>query len=327
MKKIALEEHFKYEIFEQYDEEAMEGNKFPALTDPARRKMLNQRFYKPVSTHRLPDMDAHNVAIHIISPDTRFVQSTLDAKKAVEVARIVNDKAYEFVNQAPERFRAFAILPMQDPEAAVEELRFRIKEQGFVGAFVHGHTHFSYYDEEKYDPIWSALEELDVPLYIHPSNPEADQIRIYDGYDELLGNTWNWGYVVATHVLRIVFGGVFERHPKAKLMIGHMGETLPYVLGRLDEGYQGRKIWEKGRISNPPSFYIKRNVYLTTSGGYRPESMHCAIESMGAEHVLFAIDYPHFPTDEAVKQIENCGLSQEEMELVYYKNAERLLKL
>lgn len=327
MRKIALEEHFSNKLFEQFDQEAFRDRGFPVLTDPKRKEYLDHGFFAPVEEYRIPKMEENKVELQILSPDTQAVQYLTDPKRAVSMAKTINDLAREMVCQNPRHFRAFAVLPMQDPKAAAKELAFRVKEQGFVGGFVHGHTHFSYYDEEKYDPVWDKLEELDVPFYMHPSNPEADQIRMYEGYEELLGNTWNWGCVTATHILRMVFGGVFERHPRLKVVIGHMGEMLPYMLGRLDEGYEGRRIWEKGRISNPPSFYLKRNLYITTSGGYQPETMRCAVEALGADHMMFASDYPHFPMDQAARQVENSGLDQKELEQICYENALQLLKL
>lgn len=328
MKKIAIEEHFHNDVFLEYDEKTFAGSTFPNLNNSAREKdVLGPIWQAPVQDHRLPVMDKYDIEMQIISPNTQAVQSTKDPIKALEMAHHINDLAMELVQKAPTRLRAFALLPMQNPQGAVEELRLRVKEQGFVGAFVHGHTNFSYYDEIQYNPVWEALQELDVPLYMHVTNPEPDQIRMYEGYEELLGNTWNWGYVATTHALRIIFGGVFERFPGAKLILGHMGETLPYMLGRLDEGYECRRVWEKGRISSPPSTYMKKNLYVAASGGYNPEAMRCAIDALGMDKVMFATDYPHYATDRAVAQIESSKLSQAEMEAVCDKNAQRIFRI
>lgn len=330
MRKIALEEHYENKIFEQYDKEALAGNPFPNTADPTRMKYLQELFDAPITEHRIPIMDKYDIAIQILSPNTQAVQYISDAKRAVELAGRINDISRELTAQAPGRFLAYALLPMQDPRAAAKEMEKRVKEQGFVGAFVHGQTglgEFPYYDDDSYEVVWSMLEELDVPLYIHPRSPEADQIKALEGCDELLGNTWHWGYVTATLVLRMVFGGVFEKHPGLKVIIGHMGETIPYCLKRLDEGYECRRLWERGRITNPPSYYLKRNLYITASGGYRPETMKCAIEALGADKILFGTDYPHFPTETAVEQLEACRLSQGELEAICYKNAERLFQL
>ncbi len=327
MKKIGLEEHFHNNIFYEYDKEAYADNTFPNLSDPERfEKVLRPVLEAPLQAHRIPVMDKNDIRMHIISPNTCAIQYLTDAAKAVEWARVSNDAAAALVAQAPDRLRAYAILPMQDPVAAAVELRFRVEKQGFVGAFVFGSTLFSYYDDLKYDIVWQTLEALDVPMYLHVANPEADQIRMYEGCYGLLGNTWNWGCVAATHALRLVFNGVFERHPGAKLILGHMGEMLPYVLGRLDEGFECRR-GENGQMANPPSFYIKRNVYIATSGAFRPETLRCAIDAMGIDKIMFATDYPHFPTEKAVAQIENSGISAVEKEAIYYRNAERVFHL
>ena len=330
MRKIAVEEHFENELFRQFDREAMEGNPFPVTADEKRARYLMDLFDAPVTEHRIPTMDRFEIDLQIISPNAQAVQYLKDARRAVEMAAQINDAAESFVAQAPERFRALALLPMQDPEAAAAELERCVKEKKFVGAFIHGQTglgEYPYYDDACYDVLWDKMELLDVPLYIHPRSPEADQIKAFEDCKELLGNTWHWGFVTGTLVLRMVFNGVFERHPGLKVVIGHMGETIPYCLRRLDEGYECRRLWEQGKISNPPSYYLKRNLYIATSGGYRPETMACAIEALGVDKILFGTDYPHFPTESAVEQLGQCRLNKEELEKICYKNAERLFAL
>lgn len=330
MIKIAVEEHFENELLRQFDREAMEGNPFPVTADAKRTEYLNSLFDAPITEHRIPVMDQFDIAIQIISPNAQAVQYLKDAGRAVEIAKAINNITEDFVNQAPDRFRALAILPMQDPYRAAAELERCVKEKKFVGGFIHGQTglgEYPYYDDPCYDVLWEKMEQLDVPLYIHPRSPEADQIKAFDGCKELLGNTWHWGFVTGTLILRMVFNGVFERHPDLKVIIGHMGETIPYCLKRLDEGYECRRLWEEGKITNPPSYYLKKNLYIATSGGYRPETMACAIEALGIDKILFGTDYPHFPTESAILQLEKCRFSKEELEKICYKNAEELFHL
>lgn len=330
MRKIAVEEHFENEIFRQLDQEALKGNPFPVTADEQRANYLKQLFDAPVAEHRIPTMDKFDIAVQIVSPNTQAVQYLKDADRAVAVAVQVNDMTEAFVVQAPDRFRGLAVLPMQDPERAARELERCVHEKKFVGAFIHGQTglgDYPYYDDPCYDLLWKRLEALDVPLYIHPRSPEPDQIKAFDGCDELLGNTWDWGFVTGTLVLRMVFNGVFERFPNLKVVIGHMGETIPYCLKRLDEGYECRRLWEQGKITSPPSHYLKRNLYIATSGGFRPETMACAVEALGIDKILFGTDYPHFPTEMAVEQLEQCRLTKGELEAICSKNAERLFKL
>lgn len=330
MRKIAVEEHIENEFFRQFDSEAMKGISFPSTADETRNQYLKTLFDTPINEHRLPAMKQAGIDIQIVSPNTQAVQFFKDPERAVETAIKVNDMTEEFVSQAPQHFRGMALLPMQNPQAAAEELKRCVIEKHFVGGFVQGQTgvgDYPYYDDPCYDPLWETMEALDVPLYIHPRNPEPDQLRAFDGCPALLGNTWDWGFVTGTLVLRMVFNGVFERHPELKIIIGHMGETIPYCLKRLDEGYECRRLWEQGIITRPPSEYLKKNLYIATSGGYRPETMACAIDALGIDKILFGTDYPHFPTTQAVEQLEACRFTKAELEAVCYKNAERLFKL
>ncbi len=191
-----------------------------------------------VENFRLPEMDANGVAVQVLSISTPGVQwlPPSETKRAVLQAAKFNDAMAEVVHAHPARFKAFATLPMQDPEAAAKELERCVAQLGFVGAMVHGHTNGEYLDDPKFSAVWERAEALDAPIYLHPTDPIPDQIKIYDGHSELLGPAWNWGVETGTHALRIVFGGVFERYPKATLILGHMGEMLPYFLPRINVG-------------------------------------------------------------------------------------------
>ncbi len=331
MRKIAIEEHLDVPGLKPVPKGI---NIDPRIkppnfeTDPARSNLGTLLMMEP-SEDRIPLMDKCGLDVQILSCNGDGLQNDLEPERAAENAIRVNDKIAEIVKKYPGRFYGFGLLAMQNPEAAVKEAERCAKELGFVGIMLHGSTCFHYYDEPMFDSIWAKLEELDMPLYLHVGNPESDQIRMYEGYNELLGNTWNWGVTGGTHALRMVFGGVFERHPGAKLILGHMGEHLPYLLGRLDEGYEHRAVWKKGRITCPPSHYIKSNIYITTSGGFNPEAVACAVMGMGVEHILFASDYPHFPLETSMAQLDKCAsfLSPKEMALIYGGNAERLFKL
>ncbi len=327
MKRIAIEEHVQLPELDAIDAEIEKRLAFPSLYDPERMtNTLLPVYYAPPEEHRIPQMNQFGIDMQVLSI-TAGVQLDLNVERAINSSRHANDILYSFTQKYPDRFKAFAILPMQDPNAAVEELERCVTEYGFVGVMLAGSTNYQYYDEMQFDPVWACLEKYGLPLYIHPQSPEADQIRMYYGYEELLGNTWNWGVFTATHALRIIFSGVFERHPGCSLILGHMGEGLPYLLGRLDEGYDCRNVQAKGRMPHHPSYYLQRNFYLTTSGGWRPEAMHCAIEALGAEHILFANDYPHYPLQNTMKQMEASNLNEEQQELIYHRNAEKLLKI
>lgn len=330
MRKIAIEEHVSLLNCKDIEREIADRLNFPDFgTDPKRHQGLETLIHLAPEEHRIPTMDKYGLTMQVISSGDSFIQSDLNVERATKNARCANDLLYDYIKNHPDRFRAFGIVAMQDPQEAAAEIERCSKELGFVGIMLHGATNAHYYDEAQFEPVWAKLEELDMPLYLHPGNPEADQVRMYEGYPELLASTWNWGVFGGTHALRMVFGGVFERHPGAKLILGHMGEMLPYWLGRLDEGAMHRGIPNaNGKISKVPSYYIKNNIYITTSGGYNPEAMMCAVMGMGAGHILFANDYPHVDLGLSMQQVDVCAfLTEEQRDLIYHKNAERLFKI
>lgn len=327
MRKIAVEEHFFNPELGQIIAEWNERWKFPKFMDPDATKDFLPLSDLPFDQHRLPTMDKNEIDIQVISTNAPGIQGIEDPVRAVDTAKRTNDYAYKLISQYPDRFLGFAALPLQDPEAAAREMERCVKELGFRGAMIQAHSNFKYLDSPEFEPVWDTLEALDVPLSLHVFNPWPDQIRIYDGYPELLGATWNWGVEAATHALRMVFGGVFERHPKAKLIMAHLGESLPYLLGRIDEGAFMNGAMKKGRISMPPSEYFRRNVYVSTSGQYRPETLRCAISALGIDHIMFATDYPYFDAEKSVLCVENTDLSDEEKQKIYYNNAAELLHI
>jgi 2,3-dihydroxybenzoate decarboxylase len=327
MQKIAVEEHFFTQELGAMQHDWGKKNHFPEMMDPEFGKRSLPLTGMPFEQHRIPQMDQCDVSIQVLSTNSPGIQGIEDPVTAVEVAKRTNDYAAELISKYPGRFAGFAALPLQDPEAAVKELERCVKELHFKGAMIQGHSNFEYLDAKKFDIFWSALEELDVPVSLHVFNPWPDQIRIYEGLPELLGPTWNWGVEGATHALRIIFSGVFERHPKAKLLLGHLGESLPYLLGRLDEGSLMTGTAKRGRISKPPSYYFENNIYVSTSGQYRPETLLCAIAAIGIDKILFATDYPYFDMEKSVACVEATPLSREQREAIYFKNAHDLLKL
>jgi 2,3-dihydroxybenzoate decarboxylase len=323
--KIGLEEHIGSPRFKEFIEKLQPdvvGKDFPSVSDPERMKWLGPKMNAPVDEERLAMMDKHNFK-QVLSMGN-VIQVMREAKDAIATATLANNIIKEYVDQYPDRFWGFCNLPMQDPVAACAELD-RCKEHGFIGVMLHGTTCYHYYDEPQFEPVWEKLAALNMPLYLHVGNPEADQIRAYEGYDELLASTWNWGVMGGTHAMRIIFGGVFERHPNAKLILGHMGEGIPYWVDRIDEGYGHRKVWKKGRIDKLPSYYIHRNLYATTSGGFSEEAVVCCLKGYGPDKLMFSTDYPHYPADTAVEKLESfTDITEEQRKDIYYRNAEKL---
>jgi len=240
-------------------------------------------------------------------------------------AKRFNDAQAEIIRKYPGRFAGWASLPTQDPKAAADELERTITELGFKGAMIHGHTHWEYLDEKKFWVIWERAEALAVPIYLHVAEPALDGRKIYEGHSELMGPAWSWVVETATHALRIVGAGVFDAFPKATLILGHLGETLPFLLGRLDEGYA--MSFKPRKLNKKLSEYVKENIYVTTSGRYKPEALICTINAVGIDRVLFAADYPYAGMKEAVEDVERTPISDSDKEKIYHVNTERLLRL
>jgi 2,3-dihydroxybenzoate decarboxylase len=275
---------------------------------------------------RLPLMDESGITMQVLALSSPGIQGITDASKAIDVAKRTNDFQAEIICKHPDRFAGFAALPTQDPKAAANELWRTIKKLGFKGAMIQGHTNWEYLDAQKYWVIWERAEALGVPIYLHVSEPSRDSMKMYDGYPELTGPTWGWGVETATHALRIIASGVFDAFPKAMLILGHLGESLPYLLGRLDEGY-GYTAFGPKKLKKSLSEYIKENVLITTSGLYHPEALVCAISAMGAERILFAVDYPFIDPKVSVGLFETTAMNASDREKIYHLNAERLLRL
>ncbi len=201
-----------------------------------------------------------------------------------------------------------------------------MRQMGFKGAMVNDHSHGEYLDAAKFDPFWERVQELGVPIYLHPADP-FDKPHMYEGHPELLGASWSWTVEAATHALRLVFGGTFDRFPRVKLILGHMGETLPYLLWRLDS--RSRMYARLGR-SDPrrlPSDIIKSNIAITTTGVCSHDSLRCALAALGEDSVMFSVDYPYESCEVAAEFIETAPMSEPTRAKVCHGNAERLLCL
>jgi 2,3-dihydroxybenzoate decarboxylase len=213
---------------------------------------------------------------------------------------------------------------MHSPRAAAAELSRAVETLGFKGALVNGHTNGIYYDAPAYDELWERMQQLDVPLYLHPTDP-LPITKAYEGHPELSGAVWGWGVETATHALRLLFGGVFDRFPQVKIILGHMGEGLPMLRWRFDSRFA---VYSHGvKLALRPSEYFGRNIVITTSGVCSPAALACALAEMGDDAVMFSVDYPYESTAVAADFIESAPLSDDTRERVCSRNAERILKL
>lgn len=324
MKRICVEEHWGNKEMVGMRIEWIKRTGFPLTMDPKTTPLIPPRLVD-FEQFRLPLMDESGITMQVISTSSPGIQGLPDAVTAVPMAKKINDAQAEIISKYPGRFAGFACLPTQDPKAAADELERAVKELGFKGTMIHGHTNGEYLDLQKFWVIWERAEALGVPIYMHPCEPLVDQIKIYDGRPEFMGPAWSWGVELGTHALRIIGAGVFDAFPKATLILGHMGEMLPYMTTRIDEGYT--MTFHNTKLKKLPSEYIKGNIVITTSGKYSPGAMLCAVKEMGADRILFAADYPWVSPKEAVELLENTGISKSDKEKIYHLNAERWLRL
>ncbi len=322
--KIAIEEHWAID-------ETLEGNMGmdrPNQTDwmlDVRRRMLD------VHDERLAEMDRFGIELAILSLNAPAIQVILDVDEAVEVARKANDIMADEVAKRPDRFAGFATLPMQDPDAAIDELRRCVKDLGFVGALVNGFSQKEvpdsavYYDIPEYRPFWAAVAELDVPFYLHPRLQIQTRAQIYEGHPWLYAPAWDFAAQTNTHALRLICSGLFDEHPGLQLVLGHLGERIPFDLWRIDN-LMG-KVPDRFPAKHPVGHYFRNNVHLTTSGQFHDAAFHCCIAALGIERIMFSIDYPFEDMEPAAQWFDATELSDADRLAIGRQNAIDLFKL
>ena len=318
MKIIALEESFSMAGLKS----VASISNFPTPIDPKVMQDWEIRG-RDFTQYRIPEMDANGVTMQILSLTVPGIQLIADPAGAIEEANLANDYLARAVADKPDRFRGFAALPLQNPEAAAGELRRCVNELGFCGALVNDTTLGQYLDESQFEPVWQALEDLQVPLYIHPG-VNTEKWNLLSDRPELGGALWEWQARVGGHAMRLLLSGVFDRHPMASIVLGHMGEFLPFQTWRFDSRYMTLK---EQRLKHLPSFYFGRNIFITTSGVFSPEVLAGAVQAIGEDAILFAIDYPYESSEDAVRFLKEAPVTEEAREKIAYKNAERLLRL
>jgi 2,3-dihydroxybenzoate decarboxylase len=282
-----------------------------------------------LSERRLGDMDAAGIGMQILSLTAPGVQ-IFDADAAVALARSSNDQLSEAVRKYPHRFAGLAAIAPQNPRAAAAELERGVRMLGLKGVIVNSHTHGEYLDNPKYWDIFAAAEALDVPIYLHPTALPESMIAPFleRGLDGAI-----YGFAVETglHVLRIIMSGVFDRFSKLRMVLGHLGEGLPYWLFRID--FMHRRMVAAGRypsvkkLQRQPSEYVRENFYVTTSGmAWEPPILY-AQRVLGVDRVLYAMDYPYQFVPEEVKVTDELPIADDDKKNLYQSNAERVFAL
>jgi 2,3-dihydroxybenzoate decarboxylase len=314
MKVIALEEHYwDRELSEHFKERG------PEMRVPA----LQERLFD-LGALRIKEMDEAGIDLQVLSHGAPATQR-LDAETAVRMARAVNDRLHAVVKANPTRFAGFAVLPTADPQASADELERAVTRLGFKGAMIHGLANNAFLDEKRFWPIFERAAALDVPLYLHPAVPHKAVIDVYyrdylDQFPNLMTAAWGFGVETATQGIRLVLSGVFEKYPQLKIILGHLGEGLPFYLWRIDMALARTK------VSNFRDIFRDR-FWITTSGNFSTAALLCCLMEMGADRILFSVDYPFVPNPPGVKWMEHVPLGPEDKAKILHGNAERLLKL
>ncbi len=317
MKKIALEEHFLTPNFLESTQADFASMDKKQVADFISR-------LSDIDGERIEAMDKAGIDISVLSLTDPGVQREQDTATAIKLAHKANDFLAEKIAKNPMRFRGFAHLAMQDPKAAAQELERCVQEYHFVGALINGQTNGKYLDEEQYFPFWEKVQTLDVPIFLHPGTSYS-MPQSYNHRPELAGPLWGWTVETGTHALRMVFSGLFDRFPQAKIILGHMGETLPYLLWRFDSRWN--ILQHEQKLKKSPSQYIKENLCVVTSGMCSNGPLLCAIAELGEDNVMFSVDYPYESSEIAARFIEKAPISEKVREKICYHNAIRLLKL
>ncbi|WP_319456213.1 MULTISPECIES: amidohydrolase family protein [unclassified Mycobacterium] len=280
---------------------------------------------------RLASMDAAGVEHQILSLTAPGVQMITDPVEATALARRQNDFLAEQVARHPARYSGFAAVALQEPENAVKELRRAIGDLGFKGVLVNGYTnttdatHGRYLDDPAYHPFWEALCELGVPLYLHPRPALTGGLALYEGHPEMKGATWGFGAETAAHTVRLLLGGHFDRFPSAKLILGHLGEGLPALLWRTQNMFDRNPFDKKIKKSLPE--YFADNIWITTSGNFSDHALTNAILTMGADRILFSVDYPYSENALGADWIERAPISELDRRKIAHGNARGLFRL
>jgi predicted TIM-barrel fold metal-dependent hydrolase len=284
---------------------------------------------------RIKHMDAAGVAISAVSLTMPGIEGIFDTAAAVEIASKVNDQMHKLYRTGPyaDRFLTWGCVAMQDPHAAAKEAERCVKELGCCGILINGYTNLGsadevqYLDEPQCDPFWAKLAELDVPLYLHPRIPPANQIRIFKGYEFLAGSPWGFGRETAEHALRLMVSGLFDRYPTLQIVLGHCGEGLPFSIARTDHRLRHFRKGVHGPHQHPLCYYFAKNFWITSAGVQRQSTLESTIREVGIDRVLFSIDYPYEDMLETAQWFDGLELDETTRAKLAYGNAKKLLRI
>jgi predicted TIM-barrel fold metal-dependent hydrolase len=275
---------------------------------------------------RIKEMDEAGVDMQVISHGAPSAQK-LTGQDAAEITKRVNDRLADFCASKSDRFAAFAALPTIDPAAAANELERAVTRRGFKGAMIHGLTNGEFHDDKKFWPIYERAEKLNVPIYFHPAVPHPAVTEAYykeyiKDFPQVTRAAWGFTVETATQAIRMVLSGVFDKHPNLKIVIGHLGETLPYLVWRIDQAMK-----RPGHKDLSFRDVFCEHFYITTSGNFSNPALLCCVQEMGVDRILFAIDWPFVANEPGTEWIEHMPLCEDDKIKILSGNAKRLLHL
>jgi predicted TIM-barrel fold metal-dependent hydrolase len=278
-----------------------------------------------LGTARIQAMDKASIDLQVLSLTTPSAQLA-DREAAAHVARDSNDRLYQAITEHPDRFAGFAAIPTAMPDGGANELIRAIDELGFKGAMVTGHTDGIFLDDARYWPLFEAAQNRDVPIYIHPGTPHPMTMMSYfKGYEDLARPAWGFAMDASTHFLRVLFSGAFDRFPRLKIILGHLGEGLPFGLSRLNH-HTVNAAQNRG-LKKQPIDYIRQNLAVTTSGNFCHSALRCTVEMLGIDNVMFSVDWPYESNLMATSFLQSAPLSDDDKEKLAFRNAQRILSL
>jgi predicted TIM-barrel fold metal-dependent hydrolase len=329
MRVVALEEHISVPaLAKTIDPAAIAARGHYKGRKVAPGKVSPIELLAEIGEKRFNSMDSAGITFTVLS-NSGAGPDLVPGPAGVTFAQKVNDYLADVVVKHPRRFTAFAALPMASADACAAELKRAVKDLKMVGAMIHGTTEGRFLDHPSYDSLLAAAVELDVPIYIHPNVPSPEVQKAYysdlpEGADRVVGTAgWGWHSEVAIHILRMVFAGTFDKHPKLKMIIGHMGEMLPVMLARIDDVGAA----DIGHLKRLPSKTITDQVWITTSGVFTQPPFVAALQTFGIDRIMFSVDYPFARDAQGRKFLDEVALAPADMAKLCHGNADALLKL
>jgi predicted TIM-barrel fold metal-dependent hydrolase len=324
MRVIAIEEHFITPMYR----EKVSANEFRNFYLSSRSQAMGHDIIAEnldIGESRIAHMDAAGVDVQVLSFGSPGPQA-FAADVAIPMARDANDRLHEATKKYPGRFYGFAALPTADPSAAAAELDRCVTRLGFKGAMIHSHQQGEFLDAPKYRVVWKKAEALGVPVYLHPALPHPQVVKAYfEGYEELARAPWGFAIDTSSHFLRLVFSGLFDDCPKLKIILGHLGEGIPFAMHRLDT--HARAAAERRGLKKAPIDYFRDNLVVTTSGNWYEPAFVCTLLAMGIDNMLFAIDWPYESNKVGMEFFNKLSLNDMDKHKLAHGNAEKLLRI